>query len=215
MPRKKEVINPQTGEKLKKEINVLIYGLTENQTDIIINNLPNNNLSVIDCTECFTDIIALSYVAVFMNPKILTSDNIQYFNWLADEIGFIGCSEKIIFTEPHPILNELKANVKHIVLQNEFDFIDKIKFVLLEACRAEKRSKAYSDTISQMIRVLSEIRKHPYISTTELAEIIERNPRTVQRCITTLICAGEFIEYDRKKKGWFIYENKSVLWGDY
>ena len=49
----------------------------------------------------------------------------------------------------------------------------------------------------------------------ELAEKIERNPRTVQRYITTLVCAGEFIDYDRKKKGWYLYDNKSVLWGDY
>ena len=63
--------------------------------------------------------------------------------------------------------------------------------------------------------MLSEIRKHPGITTAELAEIIERNAKTVQRYITTLNCAGEFIEYDRKKKGWFLFENKSVLWGDY
>ena len=31
----------------------------------------------------------------------------------------------------------------------------------------------------------------------------------------TLVCAGEFIDYDRKKKGWYLYDNKSVLWGDY
>ncbi|MBQ4560404.1 MAG: winged helix-turn-helix domain-containing protein, partial [Tyzzerella sp.] len=87
--------------------------------------------------------------------------------------------------------------------------------LLLEALRAERRSDTYSDTIAQTIRVLSEIRKKPGITTAELAEIIERNAKTVRRYIATLNCAGEFIEYDRKKKGWFLYENKSMLWGDY
>ena len=112
-------------------------------------------------------------------------------------------------------MNALQNNVKYIVFNDDFDFQDKIRYVLLEASRDDKRSNSYSDTISQTIRVLSEIRKHPYITTAELAEIIERNPRTVQRYITTLVCAGEFIEYDRKRKGWFLYENKSILWGDY
>ena len=109
----------------------------------------------------------------------------------------------------------MNRNVRYVVFVDAFDFQDKIKYVLLEASREDKRSNSYSDTVSQTIRVLSEIRKHPYISTAQLAEIIERNPRTVQRYITTLVCAGEFIEYDKKKKGWFLYENKSVLWGDY
>ena len=120
-----------------------------------------------------------------------------------------------IFTKNHPILSALNKNVKHTVLDGEFELKAKIKYLLLEATRSEKRNDTYSDTIAQTIRVLSEIRKHPGITTAELAEIIERNAKTVQRYITTLNCAGEFIEYDRKKKGWFLFENKSVLWGDY
>ena len=105
--------------------------------------------------------------------------------------------------------------MKCTVFQSDFEFEDKIRYVLLDAARVEKRLSSYSDTITQTIRVLSEIRNHPYITTAELAEKIERNPRTVQRYITTLICAGEFIEYDHKKKGWTLFENKSMLFGDY
>ena len=213
MPQKKTVINPKTGEILTRKYNILIYGLDDEQTEAVIGGVPNVNVNILDCTDCFTDIIATPYIAAIMNPDFLVSENIDYFNEFADEVG--AYSEKIIFSKPHPILNELNANVKRIVFQNEFDFLDKIKFVLLEAARSEKRAVSYSETISQTIRVLSEIRKHPYITTARLAEIIEKNPRTVQRYITTLVCAGEFIEYDRKKKGWFLFENKSVLWGDY
>ncbi len=206
-------INPRTGEPLRKTKKVLIYGLSETETIQVQKNLPNADVEVMDCTGCFTDIIAHAYIAVIMNPDLLELEDIEYFNELADNVG--AYSEKIIFSKPHKILDNLDSNVRYIVFADDFDFRDKIKYVLLEACRADKRSNSYSDTVSQTIRVLSEIRKRPYVSTTRLAEIIERNPRTVQRYITTLICAGEFIEYDKKKKGWFLYENKSVLWGDY
>lgn len=206
-------INPITGEQLHKTSNILIYGLSDEQLIFVYDNLPNKNISVIDCSDCFTDIIATAYIAVIINPDLLVEENIEYFNEFANDVGVY--SEKIIFTKPHKILQSLEKNVRYSVFQDDFDFADRIKFILLEACRAEKRTSSYSDTISQTIRVLSEIRKHPFITTAELAEIIERTPRTVQRYITTLICAGEFIEYDRKKKGWFLYDNKSVLWGDY
>lgn len=209
----KTVTNPKTGEELKNTKKILIYGLNEAGTAQVKSNLPNADIEVMDCTGCFTDIIAHAYIAVIINPELLEIEDIEYFNEFANDVGVY--SEKIIFSKPHNILKRLNRNVKYIVFDNDFDFKDKIKYVLLEASRAEKRSNSYSDTISQTIKVLSEIRKHPYISTAQLAEIIERTPRTVQRYITTLVCAGEFIQYDKKKKGWFLYENKSILWGDY
>ncbi len=213
MAKRRNAVNPRTGEVIYKTSNILVYGLSDEQIDFVYENLPNSNINVIDCSECFSDIIATSYIAAIINPNMLVKENIEYFNAFAKEVG--AYSERIIFTLPHSILNGLNKNVKSVILQDEFEFFDKIRYLLLDASRSEKRVNNYSDTVSQTIRVLSEIRKHPYITTAELAEIIERNPRTVQRYITTLVCAGEFIEYDRKRKGWYLFENKSTLWGDY
>lgn len=213
MAKNKTAINPMTGEELKRLSNVLIYGITDEQFVFVHENLPNSNTAVIDCSDCFTDIIATAYITVIINPDFLTEENIEYFNELAEDVGY--GSGTLIFTKRHDILNNLSSKVKYQAFADDFEFEDKIKYILLESSRKEKRNSTYSDTISQTIRVLSEIRKHPYITTAELAEKIERNSRTVQRYITTLNCAGEFIEYDRKKKGWFLWENKSVLWGDY
>lgn len=201
------------GEPLRRTTNILVYGITDEQFLLVAEGTPNNDIHIIDCSDCFNDIIATSYIAVIINPEYLTDENIEYFNEFADEVKYY--SEKIVFTKPHPILEKLKNNVSFVVFENDHEFEDKIRFVLLEANRAEKRAKTYSETVAQTIRVLSEIRKHPYITTAELAEIIERNPRTVQRYITTLVCAGEtMLDYDKKKKGWYLYENKSLLWGD-
>ncbi len=213
MSKNESCINPMTEEPLKRTTNILVYGITDEQFLIIAENIPNNDICIIDCSECFTDIIAISYIAVIINPDFLSDENIEYFNDFANDVSYF--SEKIVFTKPHPILKKLNKNVSHIVFGDDFDFSDRIKYILLEANRAEKRAKTYSDTVAQTIRVLSEIRNHPYVTTAELAEIIERNPRTVQRYITTLVCAGEFINYDKKKKGWYLIDNKSILWGDY
>lgn len=192
---------------------VLTYGISEKHSGLLMNNLPATNIDVIDCSECFTDLIATNYIAVVINPAALSTEHIAYFNEMVE--NFIITKEKILFIADHPILNELRHDIKYTVFSDNFDFEAKIKYILLNALREEKKVKTYSDTISQTIRVLSEIRRKPYITTNQLATIIERTPRTVQRYINTLICAGEFIEYDRKKKGWYIFENKSVLWGDY
>ena len=192
---------------------VLIYGISEKQSALLMNNLPATNIDVIDCSECFTDLIATNYIAVVINPADLSTEHIAYFNEMVE--NFIITKEKILFVANHPILNELSHDIKYTVFSDDFDFEAKIKYILLDALREEKKVKTYSDTISQTIRVLSEIRRKPYITTNQLSTIIERTPRTVQRYINTLICAGEFIECDRKKKGWYIFENKSVLWGDY
>lgn len=214
MAKKEAVaINPMTGEELRRTKDVLVYGITDNQFAIICEELPSGDIRMVDCSDCFTDIIALPYIAVILNPDVMEQEHIDYFNDYANEVLYF--TEKIIFTKDHPVLKQLNKNVKHVVLDGDFEIKAKIKYLLLDATRSDRRNDTYSDTIAQTIRVLSEIRKHPGITTAELAEIIERNAKTVQRYITTLNCAGEFIEYDRKKKGWFLFDNKSVLWGDY
>ncbi len=200
-------------DRFKCNKSVLTYGISEKQSGLLMNNLPATNIDVIDCSECFTDLIATNYIAVVINPAALSAEHIAYFNEMVE--NFIITKEKILFVTDHPILSELSHDINYTVFSDDFDFEAKIKYILLDALREEKKVKTYSDTISQTIRVLSEIRRKPYITTNQLATIIERTPRTVQRYINTLICAGEFIEYDRKKKGWYIFENKSVLWGDY
>lgn len=200
-------------DRFKCNKSVLTYGISEKQSALLMNNLPATNIDIVDCSECFTDLIATNYIVVVINPADLSTEHIAYFNEMVE--NFIITKEKILFVSNHPILNELSNDIKYTVFSDDFDFEAKIKYILLDALREEKKVKTYSDTISQTIRVLSEIRRKPYITTNQLSTIIERTPRTVQRYINTLICAGEFIEYDRKKKGWYIFENKSVLWGDY
>ena len=208
----KFAVNPKTKEKIDKITEVFVYGITDEEFLIVVESLPNNKVHITDCSDCFTDILALPYIAVIINLDSLTQENIMDLNAFYGAIGTY--SEKIVFTKKHPILESLK-NVKYIVFESKLEFEDKLKYILLDAVKSDKKYESYSEIISQIIRVLSEIRKHPGISSAQLAKIIERNPRTVQRYIATLNCAGEVIEYDSKRKGWLLLENKSVLFGDY
>ena len=214
MTKKEErfAINPMTGEKIFRTKDILVYGITDDEFAIVVDSLPNKNMRIVDCFDCFTDLIALPYIAAVINPDFLTDEDVRTLNEYADEVQYL--AERYIFTKQNNILNNLSKRLKCTVLEND-EFSYNLKYVLLEASRAEKKYESYSNTVTQTIRVLAEIRKHPYITTNQLAEKIECTPRTVQRYIATLNYAGEFIEYDKKKKGWFLYENKSVLWGDY
>lgn len=136
MSKKINVINPISGEPMQKASNVLVYGLTDEQLVFVNDNLPNSNISVTDCSDCFTDIITTACIAVIMNPDLLVDENIAYFNEFANEVGVY--SEKIIFTKPHPILDGLNKNVRCTIFQDDYEFVDKIKFILLEASRSEK-----------------------------------------------------------------------------
>lgn len=78
MAKNKAVINPMTGEELKRLSNVLIYGITDEQLVFVHENLPNSNTVVIDCSDCFTDIIATAYIAVIINPDFQPEGSISF-----------------------------------------------------------------------------------------------------------------------------------------
>ena len=50
-----------TGEPLVRKTNILVYGITDEQFLLVSENLPNNDICIVDCSDCFTDIIATSY----------------------------------------------------------------------------------------------------------------------------------------------------------
>ena len=46
MPKKTNMINPISGEPMRKLSNVLVYGLTDEQLVFVNDNLPNRNICV-------------------------------------------------------------------------------------------------------------------------------------------------------------------------
>ena len=89
------------------------------------------------------------------------------------------------------------------------------KYDLLAAYRRQKKNTTFSRTIANALVVLTQIRKHPGITTEKLSEILELSPRTIQRYIESLRIAGEWITYNPSKKGWELQDGKSILFGDF
>lgn len=216
MKKVKYAVNPRTGKMTKFEITdtVFVYGLSDKEKNIVECNLPNSEIEVYDCSDCFTDVIAIGNpIAIIIDPDTVTADDLDLLNWYYKDFNG-SFPEKIIFTKQSDKIDLLEKYVKLTVFSSEFEFETRLKYLLLESGRKKKKVDNYSDTVAQMIRVLSEIRKHDGITTAALAEIVERTPRTVVRYINNLECAGELIMYD-KKKGWSLPEGKSILWGDF
>lgn len=206
-------VNPQTGEKIYKTKRVLTYGTSDAEYSVIESNLPSKDVDLCDCTDCFTDIIALSFIAVIINPDVASAEDLDMLNSLYSDLCG-AYTEKIIFTKQSDKLALFNKNVKRTILRDFDDLERNIKYLLLESLQSEKKMENYSEVIAQTIRVLSEIKRNPGITTAELAKITEKNPRTVLRYINTLGCAGELIQYDNKNHGWFIMGGKSLLLGE-
>ena len=198
----------------KKEHLVVTYGLTLQEAETVKKSISPKDIVLEDCTGCITDVIARSYIAIIINPDNIDIEDLEILSSFYKEINS-SYTEKIIFTKSSPKLSHFDNSLQFIVFSSFLEYEDRLKYLILDGKKAKKKSETYSETVSQIIRVLSEIRKHPGITTAELSEITERHPRTIQRYIKTLMCAGELIDYDRVQKGWYIYENNSVLWCDY
>lgn len=175
--------------------------------------MPSKNVELYDCTDCFTDIIALSFIAVIINPEVAKAEELDMLNSLYSDLCG-AYTEKIVFTKQADKLALFNKNVKLTILKDFDNLKQNIKYLLLESLQSDKKMENYSELIAQTIRTLSEIKRKPGITTAELAEIIEKSPRTVLRYINTLGCAGELIQYDNKSHGWLIMGGKSLFLGE-
>jgi len=211
-PRIKKGINPQTGKYIVCEEwpNICTYGLTDEENEILNKSLPHPKITVEDVTDEAVCMIEFYNFALVINPdKINDKALFFYSDFYADCDGL---PETVIFTKYKSGLKELFPAIKCIVFNDFAEFKNNIKYELLQSLKRNNKAESYSNSLAQALIILFAIRNRPYITTKELAEKIERSSRTVQRYIETLRSAGEFIGYDRQKKGWYlVVDGKSVL----
>ena len=185
------------------------FGLSDDQIASLESNLPVKKCEIMD-TDCFSDIVAISEMAIIvMWEKLSVDDRSLLIDFYSDIAPF---SETMILIGDVDIPDELK---KHVFIYDSFDdFSVNMKYVLLGAYRKSKKNENFSSTLANTIIILSQIRHKPFVTTKELAEKLELSERTIQRYIETLRVAGEWIEYDTSRKGWRLCDGKSILWGD-
>lgn len=188
---------------------ILAYGLSEDQIKDVEKVIPTKECEVFKA-DCSTDIIAIPKMASIVVWAVLTEEDrerlIEYFNEVMPS------PETVILIGDVEIPYDLR---NHVSIYPTFeDFSPKMKYIFLNALRRFKKNENFSVQLSYVLQILCAIREKPCITTRELAEMTEKSERTVQRYITTLVMAGEWIEYDKHRKGWKLMENKSILLGD-
>ncbi len=215
-PRIKKGVNPQNGTAIirEKRPNICIYGLSLEEKDVLTKSLPHPNITVEDVTDEAVCMIEFLNFALVINPDNINDKDLSLYSDFYTDCD--GLAETVIFTKNKAGLKELFPSIKCIVFNDFAEYKNNIKYELLQSLKRNNKSESYSNSLAQAIMILFAIRNKPYITTKELAEKIERSSRTVQRYIETLRSAGEFIEYDRQKKGWYLMiDGKSVLLNEF
>ena len=190
---------------------ITTFGLSDNQNQLISDAFP-----VKDC-ELFiadipTDLVAISASTLIINTAALDKDGIELIFDYYTEIG--NSADETVFW-----LGDIKPpkhlQTKFKCYENFEEIVPNLKYYLLAAHRKSKKAQDFSKRLADCLKILALIRSNPGIKTSELAEQTELSARTVQRYITTLEVAGEWIEYNTSKKGWQLQYGISVLFGDH
>lgn len=192
------------------EHRIITYGLTDKENSSILKNIPASDYKVMN-TECAADIIAFSASTVIINAAKLSNDDYNMITDYYTEIN--GCTYETVIWIGTPVPQG--ALKKQFKCYESFDMIeDNLKYILLSAHSKSQKAASFSKKLADGIKILSLIRNRPGITTKELSETMELSQRTIQRYIASLQAAGEWIEYNRAKKGWELQEGKSTLFGD-
>lgn len=189
---------------------VFTYGLSEEETAKVRKALPSKEYGLID-EECITSLLAKNYTAVILNTDAMVQDEIDE---VCDYYLNIGCctDEMVVWLGSVPVPAKMKTYVK---AYPDFSSIEEnLKFLLLTAHRKTKKVEGHSRMLADRLLILSMVRKFPGISTQQLVERTGISERSVQRYIKSIQATGEWLEYNRSKRGWELQHGKSLLFGD-
>lgn len=203
----KKVFAPNGNYIIVPDDRVMTFGLTKMQNESVGKVLPIKEceLYVTDVPE---DLIAISASAVIINAEKLSKSNVDVMFDYYTEIGKSADETVYWIGVPEPP----KQLQKVIRTYSCFDELSvELKYQLLTAYRKSRKAKDFSRKMADCIKIISLVKARPGIKTQEIAGRLEVSTRTVQRYISTLQVAGEGIEYDNTKKGWFLPGNYSIL----
>lgn len=206
--RKKAILNPRTGEVLPRpEETCLWCGLDAGEQAQLKRALPSS-ACVLREIGCATDLIACGCFAAVVDPAGWEDLEALYDYWEAAG----GCNGTILFLKrPSGLPNRLE---KQVGIFESFDDLKQrnLDYLLLSARQKKRKQADFSRKLTMALRVLSEIKRCPGISSSQLAEKLECSVRTAQRNIESLRVAGEWIEYDAAARGWYLPEGRSFLY---
>ena len=184
---------------------ILCFGCSEEEIRAVKFGRPSENIEVVS-TDLAADVIACPSFMVIIHPEEMTDDDLRMC------AGYFRETEEVpILTARCSIFDE--EQVRYRVLESR-RFEQKIKYEILDYHNRNLHSEDFHRRMTEAFLIMKCILKEPGISTKQLSERIERSERTVLRYIHSLNCAGEWIEYDKKRNGWYLPDGKSLLADD-
>jgi len=190
---------------------VTTFGLSEEQNELVENALPAKGYELLD-TDAPTDLIAISAAVLIINAAALDTDSREMVFEYYTEVG--DCTDETVFWigNPKPP-SHLRAKFK--CYENFDELAVNLKYHLLSAHSKSKKAKDFSKQLMECLLIMKLIRSRPGIRTQEIVDELELSTRTVQRYISTLQAAGEWIAYDQTKKGWYLQDGVSPLFDNF
>ena len=190
---------------------VTTFGLSEEQNKLVENALPAKGYELFD-TDVPTDLIAISAAALIINAAALDTESSEMVFDYYTEVG--DCTDETVFWLGYPKPpNHLRAKFK--CYENFDELAANLKYHLLSAHSKSKKAKDFSKQLMECLLIMKLIRSRPGIRTQEIVDELELSTRTVQRYISTLQAAGEWIAYDHTKKGWYLQDGASPLFDNF
>lgn len=190
---------------------VTSFGLSDEQNKVVKNALPVKGYELLD-TDASSDLIAISAAALIINAAALDTDSREMVFDYYTEVG--DCTDETVFWigSPKPP-NHLRAKFK--CYENFDKLAVNLKYHLLSAHSKSKKARDFSKQLMECLLIMKLIRSRPGIRTQEIVDELELSTRTVQRYISILQAAGEWIAYDHTKKGWYLQDGVSPLFDNF
>lgn len=190
---------------------IMTFGLDKVQNELVEAALPLKGYELYN-TEVPADLIAISASALIINAEKLNKEELDMLFEYYSEVG--DCTDETVYWIGFPEAPKYLRAVFKCYKCFE-DFAVNIKYHLLTAHSKSKKAKEFSKKLSDCLMILSLIKSKPGIRTQEIAGKLEVSTRTVQRYISTLQVAGEWIDYDQTRRGWYLQNGVSNLFGEF
>lgn len=179
---------------------IITFGLTEVQNKIVRACVPTRNYEVIE-TEEPTDLVITGSVAIIIRSAAVDEKAMKLIFEFCHEIGSSGYATVFWIGAPLPPRNVYRYFKCYPTFG---DFKNQLKYALMTAHNRTRKAEDIGEKFYYGVKLISCIRKSPGIGTRELAERLGISRRLVQRYITALQIAGEYVEYDPEKRGWIL-----------
>lgn len=184
---------------------IAVFGFSDENNKIINSYLTKSSMELFEA-EYASDLLAIDHLMVIVNVSGIPSEELQQLLTYYNEVS--------VFPETVILVGDckrLEVN-NRVSIYADFDSLrNNLKYLLLAAHKQKKGAESFSRSISYALTILKIITENPGISSKEISDRLELSPRSVTRYIETLNMSGESIVYNRKKNGWSLEYDESLL----